>query len=111
MKTLNDYMEMFYRMLKQEGRILVLYMALLPSEDKIARASEDLVYHEEFTLNIPFTRESWNGRIRACRGIGASLSGKEISMWEQEHRKLLASIAPDEFNIFHYGAIAELKKL
>lgn len=46
----------------------------------------ELVYHEEFTLKIPFTRESWNGRIKACRGIGASLSGKEISMWEQEHR-------------------------
>lgn len=115
-------------------------MAWLPFEDKIARASEDLVlkydpdrsgagetihpihipdryreyfesvHHEEFTLRIPFTRESWNGRMKACRGIGASLTEKEISMWEQEHRTLLEHIAPNAFDILHYGAIAELKK-
>ena len=69
-----------------------------------------LVYHEEFTLRIPFTRESWNGRMKACRGIGASLTKKEISMWEQEHMQLLKQIAPNEFDILHYIAIAELKK-
>ncbi len=103
--------------------ILVLYMAWLPFEDETAGASEklvlkykpnwsgagetkhridipdcyrenfELVYHEEFTLRIPFTRESWNGRMKACRGIGASLTEKEISMWEQEHRTLLGQIA------------------
>lgn len=133
-------MPKFHRMLKQRGSILVLYMAWLPFEDKIAGASEQLVlkynpnwsgagekphpiyipdcykekfepvYHEEFTLKVPFTRESWNGRMKACRGIGASLPEKEISIWEQEHRKLLAQIAPDKFDILHYGAIAELKK-
>lgn len=66
--------------------------------------------YEEFTLKIPFTRESWNGRIKACRGIGASLSKKEISMWEQEHRKLLEHIAPNEFDILYYDAITELKR-
>lgn len=133
-------MPKFYRMLKQNGSILVLYMAWLPFEDKIAGASEelvlkyspnwsgagetmhqidipdcykesfDLVYHEEFTVKVPFTRESWNGRMKACRGIGASLSEKEISKWEQEHKALLERIAPDEFNILHYGAVAELRK-
>lgn len=123
-----------------DGRILILYMAWLPYEDEIAGESEklvlkyspkwsgagekihpilipdcyntkfELVYHEEYPLYVHFTRESWNGRMKACRGIGASLTEEEISMWEQEHRKLLADIAPDEFNIFHYGAIAELKK-
>jgi len=68
------------------------------------------VHHEEFVLKVPFTRESWNGRMKACRGIGASLSGKEISRWEQEHKILLEQIAPDEFDILHYGAIAQLKK-
>lgn len=128
------------RMLRQGGSILVLYMAWLPYEDRIAGASEGLVlkynpswsgagetkrqidipdcykenfelaYQEEFTLRIPFTRESWNGRMKACRGIGASLAEKEILMWEQEHRALLEQIAPDEFDILHYAAIAELKK-
>lgn len=48
--------------------------------------------------------------MKACRGIGASLTQKEIRMWEQEHKKLLEYIAPNEFDILHYGAIAELKK-
>ena len=133
-------MPKLYRILDREGRILVLYMAWLPFEDKIAGASEelvlkynpgwsgggetmrpiqipecysekfDLVYHEEYPLKVHFTRETWNGRMKACRGIGASLSKKEIALWEQEHRRLLEKIAPEEFDILHYGAMAELKK-
>ena len=133
-------MPKLYRMLKRGGVILILYMAWLPFEDKIAGASEnlvlkynpnwsgagetkrpidvpdcykenfELVYHEEFTLRVPFTRESWNGRMKACRGIGASLSEEEIEKWEQEHRALLERIAPNEFDILHYGALVELKK-
>lgn len=133
-------MPRFYRMLKHKGSILVLYMAWLPFEDKIAGASENLilkynpewsgsgetihpiaipdcykekfslVYHEEYPIKISFTRDSWHGRIKACRGIGASLTEPEIAMWEEEHKKLLAEIAPAEFEILHYGAVAELKK-
>ena len=32
----------------------------LPFEDRIAGASEVLVYHEEYPLKVHFTRESWN---------------------------------------------------
>ncbi len=130
-----------FRMLKYGGSLVVLYMAWLPFEDKIAGASGklvlkynpkwsgagetihqidipdcykenfELVYHEEYTLKVPFTRESWNGRMKACRGIGASLTADEIKMWEREHRELLERIAPDKFDILHYGAIAGLKKV
>lgn len=133
-------MPKLHRILKKTGSILVLYMAWLPFEDKIAGESEKLVlkyspnwsgagetihpieipncykenfhlvYHEEFTLKVPFTRESWNGRMKACRGVGASLTEKEISSWEREHKKLLNQIAPNEFDILHYGAIAQIKK-
>ena len=48
--------------------------------------------------------------MKACRGIGASLADAEIAAWEQEHMELLNKIAPPEFSILHYGAIAELKK-
>ena len=84
-----------FRMLKHGGSLLALYMAWLPFEDEIARASEELVlkynpkwsgsgatihpiaipdcykakfelvYHDEYLLKVPFTRESWNGRIKA----------------------------------------------
>lgn len=129
----------FYHMLKPDGRLLVLYMAWLPFEDKIAGESErlilkynprwsgcgetihpisipdcyqeqfELVYHETYPLKVHFTRESWNGRIKASRGIGASLTESEIAMWEHEHLELLYETAPADFDILHYGAIAELR--
>lgn len=132
-------MPKFFKMLKPEGRILILYMAWLPFEDEIAGASEklvlkynpewsgakekmhpieisdcykesfDIVYNEEYPVKVHFTSESWHGRMKACRGIGASLSKEEVNSWEQEHMKLLSQIAPDEFDVLHYGAIAELK--
>lgn len=127
------------RMLKPDGRMLLLYMAWLPFEDEIAGASEELVlkyspkwsgagetkhpiytpdelegifkpvYSEEFEVDIPFTKQSWNGRMKACRGIGASLSPSEIEAWEKEHKKLLDDIAPPEFTVKHYIAMLELK--
>ena len=71
----------------------------------------ELVYHDEYKLNVHFTRDSWNGRMKACRGVGASLSESEIASWEKEHMELLERIAPEEFDIIHYAAIAELKKI
>ena len=133
-------MPRLYRMLKPGGSLLVLYMAWLPYEDEIAGASERLVLkyspawsgagetvhpieipdcywerftpagHEEYLLKVPFTRESWHGRMKACRGIGASLSEEEIALWEQEHRSLLEQIAPESFEILHYGAWAQLQR-
>ena len=130
----------FRRIMKPDGRLLILYMAWLPLEDKIAGASEKLilkynpawsghsetihpidipecynsdfevVYNDVYTLNVPFTRESWNGRIKACRGIGASLSPDEIEKWEKEHTQLLCDIAPEKFDILHYAAMAELRR-
>lgn len=67
----------------------------------------ELVYHEEYPLEVHFTREGWNGRMKAGRGIGAFLTEQEVSAWEQEHTKLLTEIAPAEFNVLYYGAIAE----
>ncbi len=129
------------RLLKENGRLLLLYMAWLPFEDKIAGASEELalkynpkwtgagetkkpiqvpdciyerfeaVYHEEYDVEIPFTRETWNGRMKACRGIGASLLPEEIDRWESEHKRLLKEIAPEEFPIRHYAAMLELKRI
>lgn len=131
--------ELFYRFLKPNGSLLVLYMAWLPFEDKIASKSEelvlkynpdwsgkgellhpieipqcykknfDLVYNEEYPVKVHFTRESWHGRMKACRGVGASLSAYEINRWEKEHIELLNKIAPNEFDILHYAALAELK--
>ncbi|NLC79184.1 MAG: class I SAM-dependent methyltransferase [Ruminococcaceae bacterium] len=128
------------RMLKKNGSLLLLYMAWLPFEDKVAGASEALVlkynpkwsgegetrhpitvpecvyeefyeaYSEEYDLDVPFTRESWHGRMKACRGVGASLSREELERWEKEHKELLQETAPNEFTVKHYAAMLELKK-
>lgn len=127
-------------MLKPGGRLGIFYMAWLPEEDPIAEASEDLILQYNplwsgrgetrrpiplpslkdtpfslensllFDLQIPFTRESWNGRIKTCRGIGASLSEERCRAFEQEHLALLQRIAPPQFDILHYAAMAVLKR-
>lgn len=126
--------------LKDGGRLVILCMEWLPFEDDIAGQSEQLVLkyspewsgggaerkpiwipdiayryfeladHEEYDIPVHFTRESWHGRMKSCRGIGASLSESEIEMWEKEHRALLNKIAPEEFDVLHYAALAVLKK-
>jgi len=132
-------MPVLKKILKPDGKILILQMCWLPFEDEIAQASENLVLqynpswtgagekrhpvhlsdtvlqyaelvsHEEYAEAIPFTRETWHGRMKACRGVGASLSGAELESWEQEHKKLLNQTASENFSILHYIAMAELK--
>ena len=128
------------KLLKPGGRLLILYMAWLPDEDGIAEKSEKLVLkyspnwsgagetrhpiwipnvaykyfemecHEEYDVKVPFTKESWHGRMKTCRGVGASLSGEELERWEKEHKKLLDENAPEQFEVLHYAALAVLKK-
>ncbi len=128
------------RILKPDGRLAILYMEWLPYEDKIAGKSEELIlqynpswtgggerrhllsvpdsYRQYFTvekeelfdLQVPFTRESWNGRIKTCRGIGASLSEKEIVQFESEHRRMLEETAPEKFTVMHFASITILAK-
>lgn len=129
-----------YDILKSNGKLAIMYMAWLPYEDKIAKASEDLilkynpvwsgcgetrheiyipeVYNQYFDvetsilydLKVPFTRYTWNGRIKTCRGIGASLSNDEISAFEKEHLKMLSEVTSNNFDILHYCAISVLVK-
>ncbi len=129
----------FHRILKKDGKLVILYMSWLPYEDPIAGKSEELVKkyspnwsgagetrhpihvndvmfdyfemaeHEEYDVMIPFTKESWHGRMFACRGVGASLSPDELAKWDAEHRALLSAY-PDEFEILHYAAITVLKR-
>ncbi len=129
----------FFNLLKPNGCVLLLYMAWLPHEDRIAAASEKLIlkyspewsganefmhpisvpdcynkyfeltHHEEYRVKVHFTRDGWNGRVKACRGIGASLDKDEISAWEKEHLKLLRETAPNEFDVLHYAALTVLK--
>ena len=104
-------------LLKPDGHFCILWMAWLPEEDEIAGASEALILKHNpswtgggykrpklavpdwsrewfvpeqmigFDIHVAFTRESWHGRMLACRGIGASsLLAGEIASFEDEHK-------------------------
>ena len=129
----------FAKMLKPGGKFLILYMGWLPYEDPIAGKSEEiilkhnpnwtsygdtvhpvwipeqylscfsLISQEEFRVDIPFSREGWHGRMRACRGVGASMSSSELEAWDKEHMDMLEKNAPENFVVKHYISIAELQ--
>ncbi|MBR1810321.1 MAG: class I SAM-dependent methyltransferase [Clostridia bacterium] len=126
--------------LKPGGHFLILYMAWLPAESEIAKTSETLVlkYNPSWSgggmtrytldtpdwlngrfavanavtydIDVPFTREQWNGRMKACRGIDASLPQETIAAFERAHLQYLATVPP-AFTIPHYASILDLKKI
>ena len=59
-------------------------------------------FHEEYYADVEFTPEKWHGRVKSCRGIGASLPPEEIAAWEKEHLALLARFMPEPTIIPHY---------
>lgn len=64
-----------------------------------------------YDINVSFTRESWNGRMKACRGIGASsLKPEQIAEWENEHIEYLKTF-PENFSIPHWATVLNLKKI
>lgn len=127
------------RMLKPHGRFLILFMAWLPFENKISNASEQLVrkYNPEWTgggykrfaptvpdwskelfeckniitydIEVPFTRESWHGRMIVCRGIGASsLPTQTIAEFNREHMEYMETL-PETFVIPHFVTLLDLQ--
>ena len=123
------------RLMTAEGRLVLTSLLWLPHKDRIARQSEELVLkynpdwggagysgamppvaawaREHFDLRtfhvmeapLPFTREAWQGRFRACRGIGASLSAEDVEKFDADHRRLLETIAPETFTVLHQMTI------
>lgn len=131
--------ESFAKMLKPGGKFLILYMGWLPYEDPVAGKSEEIILkynpswtaygdtvhpvlvpdqylknfellsREEFRVDIPFTREGWHGRMRACRGVGASMAPEQLSAWNKEHMEMLEKDAQESFMVKHYISIAQLQ--
>ena len=88
------------------GRGMTRYEVTAP---EMSKSLFDVANTVLFDIDLPFTRETWHGRIKACRGIGASnLNTEEILNWEKEHKKLLSRY-PEHFTIPHYVTILDLK--
>ncbi len=112
-------------MLKSGGIFLKVYMSYMKEEaitqesnslvKKIngswggASASiQDLTTHyfddpqmETMIAELPFTRETWHGRMMASRGVMASADPDKIAQFDREHREMLAKKYPEEFTVKH----------
>ena len=119
------------RVLKPGGVLVTTHFSWLPEADALARSSEELVLRFNpawqgagwsgavpmvpgwstgratvramfwFDTAVPFTHESWRGRMRACRGVGASLSAVEVEAFDAAHAALLQRLAPARFDVLH----------
>ena len=63
---------------------------------------------ETFYSDIPFTRESWHGRMCACRGTHASMSKEQVGKWSKAHTEMLSTY-PVNFTIKHKVYITYFK--
>ncbi|MBQ6066246.1 MAG: class I SAM-dependent methyltransferase [Clostridia bacterium] len=55
---------------------------------------------ESFGADLPFTRESWHGRMCACRGTLASMDADTFRAWERAHLDFLV-LLPERFTVRH----------
>ena len=109
-----------HRVLKSNGLFCKIFMDWLPYEDEKIMEMEQLVLKynskwkgggfKQYQYSFPewaenrfdistihsyntvltFTKEQWLGRIKSCRGVGASLSPEMIQAFENEYKNVLA---------------------
>ena len=97
-------------LLKPNGKLLILYMAWLPYEDRIAGASEELVlkYSPKWSGAGETRHPIWIPDV-AYEYFDLE-DHEEYDLLVLEHRLLLDEIAPEEFEVLHYAALAVLWK-
>jgi len=119
------------RLLRPGGALVTTHFSWLPRTDAVARASEALVLRANpawqgadwsgriaaepawadgrargramlwFDVDVPFTHESWRGRMRACRGVGAALARDEVEAFDAALAAWLALHVPERFTVRH----------
>ncbi len=116
------------RLLKPNGKFIKVYLTYT-IDDEIANFSHNLVKQmntdwtpavsgykdmiddlfenrvtETFYCDIPFTRDSWHGRMCACRGTLASMDKATFEEWDKKHKEFLMN-CPEEFTVKHKAYI------
>ena len=109
-----------HRVLKSNGLFCKIFMDWLPHEDEKIMEMEQIVLKynphwkgggfKQYQYSFPewaenrfdistihsyntvltFTKEQWLGRIKSCRGVGASLLPERIQAFENEYKNILA---------------------
>ena len=129
--NLDRFVPELVKILKPQGKFCKIFMDWLPYEDEIVNEMEQLVLEynphwtgggfkqfnysfplwakEQFEIdtihsyneNLHFTKDSWRGRIRTCRGLGASLTENEVNNFDSEYKSLLNKYNTNYLNIRH----------
>lgn len=128
------------RVLKPGGELVIAFMSWLPDENEIVKKSFDTVHEfnpswngydhrteitvpkwtegnfsmttfHAFDADIKFTSESWNGRMKASRGVGATLSPSEVEAFSKKHLEMLENNFGKEFDIKHEVVIMKFKNI
>ena len=111
--------EEIFRVLRPRGLFCKIFMDWLPYKDDKIYEMEQLVLKynpywtgggfEKFRYSFPawaesrfdmetvhsynavleFSKENWLGRIKSCRGVGASLTDEKLAAFESEYRSML----------------------
>jgi SAM-dependent methyltransferase len=55
------------------------------------------VYDED----LPYTHEAWRGRMRACRGVSATLDADAVAAFDADHARVLKARFPDPMRVPH----------
>ena len=63
------------------------------------RFNIDTIHSYDVTLN--FTKEQWLGRVKSCRGVGASLSPQKLKEFEEEYKSILDKYSNDILKLKH----------
>lgn len=123
---------LFSKFLKEDGVLVLSHFSWMPFLDPIAKASEELIlkHNPNWTAHsykgdikpsypqleshfkykgfffydegIAFTKDTWLGRIRASRGISASLDSKAVEVFNNEHSAILDKLLDENnFEIIH----------
>lgn len=56
---------------------------------------------ETMIVELPFTRDTWHGRMMASRGVMASMDEEKIRRFDKEHREMLEKKYPEKFVVKH----------
>jgi len=119
------------RLLRPAGVLVTTHFSWLPRADAVARASEALVLRANpawqggdwsgrvaaepawaagrarvramfwFDVDVPFSRASWRGRMRACRGVGAALAPAEVEAFDGSLAAWLDANVGERFTVRH----------
>jgi len=119
------------KLLRPGGKLLISSTTWLSDADAITRGTEALIgrYHENYTdrgkhrdiepipawaqenfrlltyhqyvVGLPFSHESWRGRLRASKWIGAALPAEKVEAFDRDLADFLAKNAAPQFNIDH----------